>query len=136
MRFLTNRAVPSIAEAEQTLRLCGHRWKAQEAARTLKQEVGLEGFRVRRLEAIRRRLFLALPAMAFLVWLGEKTLSLAEQVIRRGRPLRRARGMVLYRLARGTRCLLNSRSPPRSGLPQEVPKWVISRLPQKVGCVP
>jgi len=64
--------------------------------------------------------------MAFLVWLGEKTLSLAEQVIRRGRPLRRARGMVLYRLARGTRGVLNSRSPPRPGLPQEVPKWVIS----------
>jgi len=110
--FLTNRSVTSVAEAEHTLRLYGRRWKAEEAARLLKQEVGLEGFRIRSLEAIRRLVFMALLAIAFLVWLGEKTLGLAEQVIRRGRPLRRARGMILYRLARGMRPLFNQLSTP------------------------
>jgi len=110
--LLTNRSVASAADAEQTLRLYGRRWKAEEAVRLLKQEVGLESFRIRSLEAIRRLVFMALLAMAFLVWLGEKTLSLAEQVIRRGRPLRRARGMILYRLARGMRRLFNQLSPP------------------------
>lgn len=112
MMLLTNRSVSGAADAEQTLRLYGRRWKAEEAVRLLKQEVGLEGFRIRSLQAIRRLVFMALLAMAFLVWLGQKTLSLAEQVIRRGQPLRRARGMILYRLARGMRRLFNQLSPP------------------------
>lgn len=92
MMLLTNRHVTCAADAEQTLRLYGRRWKAEEAVRILKQEVGLEGFRIRSLEAIRRLVFLALLAMALRVWLGDKTLSLAETVIRRGR---QGRGPVL-----------------------------------------
>ncbi len=112
MMLLTNRPVVSAADAEHTLRLYDRRWKAEEAVRVLKQEVGLEGFRIRSLEAIRRLVFMALLAMALLVRLGEKTLSLAEYVIRRGQPLRRARGMILYRLARGMRRVFNQLSPP------------------------
>ncbi|MGB2753681.1 MAG: transposase [Phycisphaerae bacterium] len=112
MMLLTNRAVASAPQAEHTLRLYAHRWKAEEGIRVLKQEVGLEGFRIRCLEAIRRLVFLALLAIAFLVSISEKTLSLAEQIIRRGQPLRRARGMILYRLARGIRYLFTHLSPP------------------------
>jgi len=66
--LLTNRSVASAADAEQTLRLYGRRWKAEEAVRLLKQEVGLESFRIRSLEAIRRLVFMALLAMAS--WCG------------------------------------------------------------------
>ena len=105
MMLLTNTEVKDFRDAEKVLRRYGKRWKAEEAIRLLKQEVGLEGFRIRSLRAIKRLVFLAMLAIAFLMVLSLRTLSLAERVVEVGKPLRRAKGIIGYRLARGMRKL-------------------------------
>jgi len=106
MMLLTNLPITRFRQAERVLRYYRRRWKAEDGIRLVKQRVGLEGFRIRSLRAIRRLCFLALLAIAFLVTLSLKTLSLAERIAKRGQPLRRATGMILYRLARGMQNLL------------------------------
>jgi len=106
MMLLTNLPITRFRQAERVLRYYRRRWKAEDGIRLVKQRVGLEGFRIRSLRAIRRLCFLALLAIAFLVTLSLKTLSLAERIAKCGQPLRRATGMILYRLARGMQNLL------------------------------
>lgn len=106
MMLLTNLQVNRFGDAERVLQGYGKRWKAEEGIRLLKQEVALEGFRIRSLQAIRRLVFLAMLAIAFLVLLSLRTLSFAERLVRLGKPLRRARGVIYYRLIRGVRKLL------------------------------
>ena len=45
-------------------------------------------------------------AVAFLVMLSLRTLSFAERLAKLGKPLRRAKGAIYYRLTRGVRKLL------------------------------
>ena len=106
MMLLTNLEVNSFGDAERVLLGYARRWKAEEGIRLLKQEVGLEGFRIRSLEAIKRLVFLAMLAIAFLVMLSLRALSFAERLVRLGKPLRRAKGAIYYRLTRGVRKLL------------------------------
>lgn len=78
--------------------------------RLLKQQTGLERFRVRSLRAIVRLVFLAMLAIAALILLALRTLSLAERLAQLSQPLRRAKGQIYYRLAVGYGLPMNSRS--------------------------
>ena len=50
MMLLTNLQVNRFGDAERVLHGYVKRWKAEEGIRLLKQEVGLEGFRIRSLQ--------------------------------------------------------------------------------------
>lgn len=66
--LLTTLVVENIQQAKQVLWYYGRRWTCEEAGRFLKNRVGLERFRIRRYEAIKRLAILAMFAMGFLTW--------------------------------------------------------------------
>ena len=98
---LTNLVVETIDQARQVLRYYQQRWACEEAARFLKGRVGLEGFRVRRYEAIRRLTLLAMLAMGFLTWILLRSRDLTKRLLAWTSRFRRPRSFLYYRLLDG-----------------------------------
>jgi len=64
--LLTTMVVENLEQAKQIIWYYKQRWACEEAGQFLKSRVGLERFRIRRYEAIRRLVILAMFAMGFL----------------------------------------------------------------------
>jgi hypothetical protein len=69
MMLLSSLAVPSQVQAQNVRTFYRQRHGCEEAVQFLKQQVGLEGFAIRRYESFDRLFMLAMWAMAFLTWL-------------------------------------------------------------------
>jgi len=98
---LTTLVVETIDQAYQVLRHYHRRWACEEAAQFLKGRVGLEGFRVRRYEAIQRLVILALFAMGFLTWILLRSRDLTQRLFAWTSRFRRACPFAYYRLLDG-----------------------------------
>ena len=98
---LTNLVAETLDQARQVLRYYTQRWACEEAARFLKQRVGLEGFRVRCYEAIRRLALLAMFAMGFLTWILLRSRDLTTRLLAWTSRFRCPRQFLYYRLLDG-----------------------------------
>ncbi len=98
---LTNLVVETLDQARGVLRYYKQRWACEEAAEFLKQRVGLEGFRVRCYEAIRRLALLAMFAMGFLTWILLRSRDLTRRLFAWTSRFRRPRSCLYYRLLDG-----------------------------------
>jgi len=98
---LTSLVVETIDQARQILRYYKQRWACEEAARFLKGRVGLDGFRVRCYEAIRRLALLAMFAMGFPTWILMRSRDLTRRLFAWTSRFRRSRQFLYYRLLDG-----------------------------------
>jgi len=99
--LLTTRVVETVDQALQVLRYYKQRWACEEAAQFLKSRVGLERFRVRCYEAIRRLAVLAMFAMGFLTWILLRSRDLTQRLFTWTSRFRRTTGFLYYRLLDG-----------------------------------
>ncbi len=99
--LLTTLVVETLEQARQVLRYYRQRWACEEAAQFLKSRVGLERFRVRRYEAIRRLAILAMWAMGFLTWILLRRRDLTKRLFAWTSRFRRVRPFLYYRLLDG-----------------------------------
>lgn len=99
--LLTTRVVETIDQALQVLRYYKQRWACEEAAQFLKSRVGMERFRIRCYEAIRRLVVLAMFAMGFLTWILLRSRDLTKRLFAWTSRFRRQRSFLYYRLLDG-----------------------------------
>jgi hypothetical protein len=99
--LLTTLVVETIDQARLVLRYYRQRWTCEEAAQFLKGRVGLERFRVRRYEAMRRLALLAMFAMGFLTWILLRSRDLTKRLFAWTSRFRRPRQFLYYRLLDG-----------------------------------
>lgn len=99
--LLTNLVVETLDQARSVLRYYRQRWACEEAAQFLKGRVGLERFRVRRYEAMRRLAILAMFAMGFLTWILLRSRDLTQRLFAWTSRFRRKRSFLYYRLLDG-----------------------------------
>jgi hypothetical protein len=98
---LTTLVVETLDQARIVLRYYRQRWVCEEAAQFLKGRVGLERFRVRRYEAVRRLAILAMFAMGFLTWILLRSRDLTKRLFAWTSRFRRQRPFLYYRLLDG-----------------------------------
>jgi len=101
MILLTPQVVETLDQACQVLQYYKKRWACEEAAQFLKGRVGLERFRVRRYEAMRRLALLAMFAMGFLTWILLRRRDLTQRLLAWTSRFRRERSFLYYRLLDG-----------------------------------
>lgn len=99
--LLTNMVIENEQQARQIITFYKKRWACEEAIQFLKTRVGLERFRIRRYEAIKRLLILAMLAMGFLTWILLKSKQLTRYLFSFTSKFRRRRKFVYYRLLDG-----------------------------------
>jgi len=101
MILLTTQVVETLDQARQVLQYYRKRWVCEEAVQFLKSRVGLERFRVRRYEAMRRLAILAMLAMGFLTWILLRSRDLTKRLLAWTSRFRRERSFLYYRLLDG-----------------------------------
>ena len=99
--LLTTRVVETLDQALGVRRDYKQRWACEEAAQFLKSRVGLERFRVRCYEAIRRLAVLAMFAMGFLTWIVLRSRDLTKRLFVWTSRFRRQSVFLYYRLLDG-----------------------------------
>ena len=99
--LLTTLVVEAFEQAHQILLYYRQRWACEEASRFLKSRVGLECFRIRNYEAIKRLVTLAMLAMGFLTWILLRSKQLPDRFFRFTSCFRRKTKFVYYRLLDG-----------------------------------
>lgn len=101
LMLLTTLVVQTIDQARQVLGYYRQRWACEEGAEFLKGRIGLERFRVRRYEAMRRLMILAMFAMGFLTWILLRSRDLTKRLLAWTSRFRRQRQFIYYRLLDG-----------------------------------
>lgn len=101
MILLTTQVVQTLDQAHQVLKYYKKRWACEEAVQFLKSRVGLERFRVRRYEAMRRLAILAMLAMGFLTWILLRSRDLTKRLLAWTSRFRRERPFLYYQLLDG-----------------------------------
>ncbi len=101
MILLTTLVVETLDQACQVLQYYKKRWACEEAVQFLKGRIGLERFRVRRYEALRRLALLAMFAMGFLTWILLRSRDLTKRLFAWTSRFRRQRSFLYYRLLDG-----------------------------------
>jgi len=101
MILLTTQVIETLDQARQVLHYYKKRWACEEAAQFLKSRVGLERFRVRRYEAMRRLAILAMFAMGFLTWILLRSRDLTKRLFAWTSRFRRKCPFLYYRLLDG-----------------------------------
>jgi hypothetical protein len=120
MILLTTQVVETVDQARQVLGYYRKRWACEEAVQFLKGRVGLERFRVRRYEAMRRLALLAMFAMGFLTWILLRSRDLTKRLFAWTSRFRRERSFLYYRLLDGLQEFIRlhpmalTRLPPKS----------------------
>jgi len=99
--LLTNMAVENEQQAGQIVMFYRKRWSCEETVQFLKSRVGLERFRVRRYEAIKRLMIVAMLAMGFLTWILLKSREVTNYLFSFTSRFRKERRFVYYRLLDG-----------------------------------
>jgi hypothetical protein len=98
---LTTMVVENLHQARQIIWYYKRRWACEEASQFLKSRVGLECFRIRRYEAIRRLVILAMLAMGFLTWILLRSRQLVDRFFSFTSRFRKETKFVYYRLLDG-----------------------------------
>jgi len=101
LMLLTTLVVQTIDQARRVLGYYKQRWACEEGAEFLKGRIGLERFRVRRYEAMRRLMILAMSAMGFLTWILLRSRDLTKRLLAWTSRFRRQREFLYYRLLDG-----------------------------------
>ena len=99
--LLTTLVAETSEQARQILWYYRQRWACEEASRFLKSRVGLECFRIRNYEAIKRLVTLAMLAMGFLTWILLRSKQLRDRFFSFTSCFRRKTKFVYYRLLDG-----------------------------------
>jgi len=99
--ILTTLVVENLQQAKQILWYYKQRWTCEEAGRFLKNRVGLECFRIRRYEAIKRLAILAMLAMGFLSWILLRNKQVVKRLFAFTSRFRKETKFVYYRLLDG-----------------------------------
>ena len=99
--LLTTMVVENIEQAKQIVWYYKQRWVCEEAGQFLKSRVGLERFRIRRYEAIKRLVTLAMFAMGFLTWILLRDKQLTGRIFCHTSRFRKKTKFVYYRLLDG-----------------------------------
>ena len=102
--------VHGLADGECCVRRYLRRWGGEDAARFLKQAVGLETFRVRSWLAIRRLILLGAWAMTFVAELDDLEESWVQELRREAFTFGEAVKIVIYHLSRGLARVLTGQS--------------------------
>ena len=114
--LLTNELVQSAEDAWRIIRIYWRRMEVEQTLRYLMSELGIESFRVRSIEAIKKLFALAMTVLACLVELFEAEPELVEALCRLGRWLGlKGEKPTLYKLRWGLRRLLLSALPQPPG---------------------
>jgi hypothetical protein len=99
--LLTNLVVENERQARQIISYYKKRWSCEETIQFLKGRVGLERFRIRRYEAIKRLMILAMLAMGFLTWILLKNRQLTKYLFSLTSRFRKERKFIYYLLLDG-----------------------------------
>lgn len=99
--LLTNLVVENERLARQIISYYKKRWSCEETIQFLKGRVGLERFRIRRYEAIKRLMILAMLAMGFLTWILLKNRQLTKYLFSLTSRFRKERKFIYYLLLDG-----------------------------------
>lgn len=99
--LLTNLVVENERLARQIISYYKKRWSCEETIQFLKGRVGLERFRLRRYEAIKRLMILAMLAMGFLTWILLKNRQLTKYLFSLTSRFRKERKFIYYLLLDG-----------------------------------
>jgi hypothetical protein len=114
--LLTTLVVENIQQARHVLWYYSRRWACEEAGRFLKSRVGLERFRIRRYEAIKRLAILAMFAMGFLTWILIISRLITDRLLSLTSRFRKQAPFIYYRLLDGLQELGRLRYPYRDKL--------------------
>ena len=90
--------VENLEQAKQIIWYYKQRWACEEASQFLKSRVGLERFRIRGYEAIRRLVLLAMFAMGFLTWILLRNKQLTGRIFSYTSRFLKKMKFVYYRL--------------------------------------
>ena len=101
LMLLTTMVVENLQQARQIVRYYKRRWVCEEVSQFLKSRVGLERFRIRRYEAIKRLAILAMLAMGFLSWILLRSKRLTQAYYHWTSRFRKKATFVYYRLLDG-----------------------------------
>ncbi len=105
--LLTNEAIRNAADAWRVVRIYWRRMEIEQTLRYLKSELGIDSFRVRSIQAIKKLFAMAMVVLAMLVELFEGEPLLVELICRLGRWLGlKNEKPTLYKLRWGIRRLL------------------------------
>ena len=99
--LLTTMVVENIEQARHIIWYYKQRWACEEAGQFLKSRVGLECFRIRRYEAIKRLAILAMFAMGFLSWILIRRCQMSKRFYLFTSRFRKKTKFVYYRLLDG-----------------------------------
>jgi len=99
--LLTNLVVENEQQARQVVMYYRKRWSCEESIQFLKSRIGLERFHIRRYEAIKRLMIIAMLAMGFLTWILLESRQLTNYLLSFTSRFRRERRFVYYRLLDG-----------------------------------
>lgn len=94
--LLTNLVVENEQEARQIISYYKKRWSCEETIQFLKGRVGLERFRIRRYEAIKGLMILAMLAVGFLTWILLKNRQLTKYLFSLTNRFRKERKFIYY----------------------------------------
>ena len=101
LMLLTTMVVENLDQARQIVWYYKQRWACEEVSQFLKSRVGLEGFRIRRYEAIKRLAILAMLAMGFLSWILLRSKNVTQSYFSFTSRFRKNARFVYYRLLDG-----------------------------------
>lgn len=101
LMLLTTMVVENIQQAKQIVGYYKKRWACEEVSQFLKSRVGLERFRIRRYEAIKRLAILAMLAMGFLSWILLRSKRATQAYFNFTSRFRKNAKFVYYRLLDG-----------------------------------
>ncbi|MFQ6134152.1 MAG: transposase [Armatimonadota bacterium] len=106
LAWLGDGEIDLAAWAHECRRLYRRRWKAEDAIRFLKTELGLERVQVMSWRALQHTMALAALAMTIAALAAAESKAWCTELIRRGRARRAKAGFLLYRIRRGIAHLL------------------------------
>lgn len=111
--LMTTMVVENLQQAKQTIWYYKQRWSCEEAGRFLKNRIGLETFCVRRYEAVKRLMVLAMFAMGFLTWIIIRRKRLGKHLLAITSRFRKDCPFSYYRLLDGLQ-LFSMQNPRRA----------------------
>lgn len=120
--LMTTMVVENLQQAKQILWYYKQRWSCEEAGRFLKSRIGLETFRVRCYEAIKRLMILAMFAMGFLTWVLIRSKRLRNHLFTVTSRFRRNCRFSYYRLLDGIQQFFQQNTKRAQKIPIEILK--------------
>jgi len=99
--LMTTMVAENLQQAKQILWYYKQRWSCEEAGQFLKTKVGLERFYVRRYQAIKTLVTLAMLAMGFLTWILLRSKRVTKALLSMTSRFRKNKPFIYYKLLDG-----------------------------------